>query len=256
MPNPHGTPIWYELMTSDADAAQDFYTHVVGWTAAPFPGAPEGAPDYRIFSAPDGEGVAGLMQPPEGGPPPGWFSYIGVDDVDAAAAKIAASGGAIHMPPTDIDGVGRMAMVADPQGVAFYVMKGASPKDSTAFQRMAPGHAEWNELVTSDDQAALAFYADQFGWKKDGAMPMGEMGEYSFLSHAGGVIGAVMPTPPGKSPRWNYFFRTGSIEDAKARVEASGGTIQHGPMEVPGGDWVLYATDPQGARFGLVGSKG
>jgi predicted enzyme related to lactoylglutathione lyase len=197
-----------------------------------------------------------MMKTPEGAPPePRWFSYIGVDDVDAAAGKIAAAGGSIHMPPTTMDGIGRMAMVADPQGVVFYVMKGSSPEASTAFKRMAPGHGEWNELQTSDDQAALAFYGEQFGWTKDGAMPMGEMGEYSFLGHDGGMIGAVMRAPPGVSPGWNYFFRVGDIDDAKQRIEDAGGTINDGPHEVPGGDFVIYAADPQGAKFGVVGSR-
>ncbi len=257
MTNPHGTPIWYELMTSDPDAASAFYGHVVGWSVGSYGGATVAGPDdYRIFSAPDGEGVAGMMRAPEGGPAPGWYGYIGVDDVDAAAAKIAASGGAVDMPPTTLDGVGRLAMVADPGGARFYVMKGASPEPSTSFKRMAPGHGEWNELYAADDKAALAFYADQFGWQKDGAMPMGPMGEYSFLSHDGGVIGAVMPAPPGERPRWNYFFRVGPIEEAKARIEERGGSLAHGPIEVPGGDWVIYALDPQGLHFGVVGSRG
>jgi predicted enzyme related to lactoylglutathione lyase len=258
MTNPHGTPIWYELMTSNPDAAGEFYTKVVGWTVGGFGGATVNGPDdYRIFTAPDGQGVAGMMKLPAAmaGQDPAWFGYIGVDDVDAAAEKIKAAGGSIHMPPTTLEGVGRMAMVADPQGVVFYVMRGSSPEASTAFKRMAMGHGEWNELYATDDQAAIAFYGEQFGWKKDGAMPMGEMGDYSFLSHDGGVIGAVMKAPPGERPRWNYFFRVGQIDEARARIADGGGTIAMEPMEVPGGDWVIYAVDPQGARFGVVGNK-
>ncbi|TGX55102.1 VOC family protein [Sphingomonas gei] len=257
MTNPHGTPIWYELMTADPDVARPFYEKVVGWSAAPF--ANDSLADsggYTVFNAPDGQGVAGLMKLPEPGPRPGWYGYIGVDDVDAAAQKLEAAGGSVHMPPTTLEGVGRMAMVADPQGVSFYLMKGASPEESTAFKRMALGHGEWNELQTADDEAALGFYGEQFGWTKDGAMPMGEMGDYSFLSHDGGVIGAVMKAPPGETPGWNYFFRVGDIDEAQARIEGAKGSIRHGPIEVPGGDFVIYATDPQGARFGVVGSRG
>jgi predicted enzyme related to lactoylglutathione lyase len=257
MTNPQGTPIWYELITGDPDAAGAFYQKVIGWQDGGCPGATaEGPGDYHVWLAPDGQGVAGMMKTPEGAPPqPRWFSYIGVDDVDAAVGKIVAAGGSVHMPPTTMDGIGRMAMVADPQGVAFYVMKGASPEASTAFQRMAPGHGEWNELQTSDDQAALAFYGEQFGWTKDGAMPMGEMGDYSFLGHDGGMIGAVMKAPPGVAPGWNYFFRVGDIDEAKQRIEDAGGAINDGPHEVPGGDFVIYAADPQGAKFGVVGSR-
>lgn len=257
MGNPHGTPIWFELMTSDSEAAGAFYTKVIGWQDGGCPGGTaEGIGDYRVYLAPDGQGVAGMMKLPEDAPPqPAWFSYIGVDDVDAAAAKIADAGGHIHIPPTTMEGVGRMAMATDPQGVAFYVMKGASPEPSTAFRRTATGHGEWNELYTTDDQAALAFYGAQFGWTKDGAMPMGEMGDYTFLGHDGGVIGAVMKAPPGERPRWQYYFRVGGIDEAKARIEEAGGTVQQGPMEVPGGDWIIVAADPQGATFGVVGSR-
>jgi uncharacterized protein len=258
MANPHGTPIWYELMTGDPDAAGQFYMKVIGWQDGGCPGGTaEGTGDYHVYLAPDGQGVAGMMKTPEGGSSePHWFGYICVDDVDAAAAKVEAAGGQVHMPPNTIEGVGRMAMVTDPGGAAFYLMKGASPEASTAFQRMAPGHGEWNELYAADDQAALGFYGEQFGWTKEGAMPMGEMGDYSFLGHDGGVIGAVMRAPAGERPRWQYYFRVGSIEEAKARIEQAGGTVQTGPMEVPGGDWIIVAADPQGAAFGVVGSKG
>lgn len=255
MSNSHGTPIWFELMTSDPDAAADFYGSVVGWTAAPFGETLGDGQPYFVFSAPDGEGVAGLMKLPEQMPAPAWFGYIGVDDVDAAAAKITANGGSVHMPPTDLPGVGRMAMVGDPSDAIFYIMKGSSPEPSTAFKRMAHGHGEWNELYANDDQVALDFYGELFGWKKDGAMPMGEMGEYSFLNHDGEMIGAVMRAPPGERPRWNYFFRVGQIDEARGRIVDGGGTIREEPMEVPGGDWVIYAADPQGAAFGVVGFK-
>jgi predicted enzyme related to lactoylglutathione lyase len=69
------------------------------------------------------------------------------------------------------------------------------------------------------------------------------------------MIGAVMKAPPGQSPGWNYFFRVGEIDAAKQRIEEAGGSISQGPVEVPGGDFVIYAADPQGAKFGVVGSR-
>lgn len=255
MPNPHGTPIWYELVTPDPDSAQAFYEQAIGWTTRPFPGAlPEGV-DYRILTAPDGEGVAGLTGFSEEAPP-GWYSYIGVDDVDAAADAARSAGGTILAEPFDLPGLGRMALIADPGGATIYAMKGFSPEASMSFKQNASGHGEWHELYAADDAVALAFYERLFGWTKQGAMPMGEMGDYSFLALGETPLGAVMPAPPGERPRWNYFFRTGSIEAAKDRIGAAGGTVTMDPMEVPGGDWVLYASDPQGLHFGLVGSKG
>lgn len=122
MTDREGLPIWYELLARDPDAAELFYTHVLGWTVE----RPQltAAPDYRVFVAPDGDGVGGLMAVPTGAPmAPGWLFYLGVDDVDAAAARVSAAGGAVAMPPMDIPEVGRLALVADPQGTRFYVMR-------------------------------------------------------------------------------------------------------------------------------------
>ncbi|MBV5324041.1 MAG: hypothetical protein J0626_01565, partial [Rhodospirillaceae bacterium] len=71
----------------------------------------------------------------------------------------------VHLPASDIPDVGRIAMVSDPQGVAIYVMRGASDEASTAYGRHAMGHVSWNELQTTDDAAALAFYDTHFDIK-------------------------------------------------------------------------------------------
>jgi uncharacterized protein len=254
MPNRQGDYIWYELLTTDPDAAQDFYANVVGWKIRD---SGMSGMDYRLIAAPDAD-VAGLMKLPDGAPMrPGWLGYVGVDDVDATIGKIKELGGAVHMPPHDVPGVGRFSMVADPQGVVFYVMRGASEQESTAFQPAAVGHCGWNELITSDQKAALDFYTRLFGWEKGDAMPMGEMGDYQFINQGGEMIGAAMNRPKdGQPPMWNYYFRVAGIDAAVQRIRQNGGTVVSGPMEVPGGDWALNGIDPQGASFGLVGSKG
>jgi hypothetical protein len=260
MTNQHGTPIWYELITSDVAAAEAFYGHVIGWTIAD-----SGVPnmDYRIVTAEDSEAVAGMMaRPAEMPAPPLWLFYLGVDDVDAAVEKIQAAGGSLHMPAMDVPTVGRMAMVADPQGAPFYVMRGASDEATTAYGRMSIGHGSWHELITTDPAGAIAFYGGQFGYAKEGAMPMGPDAEYAFLKHGEGIIGAVMPTgsmedgcwrqdPEGK-PSWHFYFRVADIDSARERVLAGGGQVVHGPMEVPGGEWAMNCVDPQGIAFGLV----
>lgn len=268
----HGDFIWYELLTSDADAAQDFYSKVVGWRIRS--AGMGGGMDYRLLSARETQAiglggeddVGGLMKLPEdaaaGGAKPGWLGYIGVEDVDAAAAGIKDAGGAMHMGPDDIPNVGRFAMVADPQGAAFYIMRGNGNGNgkSEAFKPMADGHCGWNELITSDQAAALDFYINQFGWEKGDAIPMGEAGDYRFINHHGEMIGAIMNRMEGSGsagcdqpPMWNYYFRVPSIVGAVDTIRAEGGTITFGPQEVPGGDFVINALDPQGAAFGLVG---
>lgn len=213
MTNRHGSFIWYELMTTDAAAAERFYSDVVGWRVEPFGGG--GGMDYRILHARD-EGVGGIMRMPasaaSAGMPPGWFGYIGVDDVDSAAAQIEAAGATIHAPPQDISGVGRFAMVADPQGASFYIMRGASAEPSRAWSEDAIGHCAWNELETSDQEAAIAFYADQFGIEPGDGIDMGPMGTYRFVHHGGQRIGAIMrQMKEAPRPQWFYYFRVPSL---------------------------------------------
>ena len=256
MPNQNGDFIWYELMTSDVDAAADFYASVVGWRSRAFDGSPGG---YQIFGI-GGTDVAGLMTMPadaaRAGARPGWLGYVGVDDVDAKAAEIVKAGGAQHVPPTDIPGVGRFAMLADPQGAPFYIMRGATEGTSTSFAPTKTGHCHWNELATSDQAAALSFYGDRFGWEKGDAMPMGDMGDYQFITHHGQMLGAVMTRMEGgPPPAWTFYFGVEDIDAAAKVTTDKGATIHHGPAEVPGGVFIIVASDRQGAMFGLVGPR-
>jgi predicted enzyme related to lactoylglutathione lyase len=258
MANKHGDFIWYEILTSDADAAQAFYGKVLDWS---FADSGQEAMDYRIVNAGD-HSVAGLMaitpEMAEHGARPVWLGYVAADDVDKCVESIGHGGGRALMPAMDVPGVGRIAMVADPQGAPFYVMKPSSAEgESLAFAYDHPrvGHCAWNELVTSDQAAAWHFYGVRFGWVKDGEMDMGPMGTYDFIRH-GGVIGAMMKgTAQMGPPHWNFYFRVADIDAAKDAIEANGGSVIHGPQEIPGGDFSMNAIDPQGAHFALVGSR-
>jgi len=255
MANQHGDFVWYELLTSDADAAARFYGAVLGWQNRRAEGSEF---DYRIFRT-DGVDIAGFMtiRADMAGMRPRWLGYVGVSDVDAAAADIVQAGGGQHMPPTDIPGVGRFALLADPQGALFYVMRGAMEGTSTSFDQGQPGHCHWNELATSDQSAALAFYTRLFGWEKGDAMPMGPMGEYRFIERKGRAIGAMMNRMEGgPPPAWTFYFGVTDIDAAAKAVPGNGGTIHHGPAEVPGGVHIIVASDPEGAPFGLVGPRG
>tara|TARA_R110002073_G_scaffold19130_4_gene70173 strand:+ start:82 stop:1560 length:1479 start_codon:yes stop_codon:yes gene_type:complete len=257
MTDREGTPIWYELMTQDPDAAQDFYGAVMGWTFAAMPGAPGN--DYRIASA-GSEPVAGVMRTQDhaNSMPDMWFFYVGVSDVDAAAQKVKALGGRIDIEPTDIPNVGRFAFVADPQGAQFYLMRGNSDQDSTAFAPAKTGHCSWNELVTLDQNAALDFYGELFGWEKGGSMPMGtDMGDYTFINHNNEMIGAVMDAPEKDTkPFWNFALQVADIDAAKKAVEDGGGTVRMGPSELPDDSgWLIQASDPRGVRIMFSGPR-
>jgi len=163
------------------------------------------------------------------------------------------------MGPDHLEGVGHMAMVADMQGVPFYLMQpeGEGPATSFARYEPMPGHCAWNELVTDDPDAADAFYTDLFGWEKGEAMDMGDMGTYQMYTQDDYMLGAIMKRPDEMpASAWAFYFRVPEIGAAKSQVESSGGQVVSGPMEIPGGEYVLQGFDPQGAFFSIIGPKG
>jgi predicted enzyme related to lactoylglutathione lyase len=246
-PNKH---CWYELITTDQDAAEKFYADVVGWGMQD-----SGMPGmrYTIIHA-DKHPVGGVMSM-ENGPPPVWLGYIAVDDVDACAKRVTDAGGTIHKAPEDIPDVGRFAVVTDPQGAAFVLFTPGPNSQFDPLPYMTPGTTGWHELHTTDWEGAWGFYSGLFGWAKDEAMDMGAMGTYQLFKTDANPVGAMFNSPATPRPLWLYYFSVPSIEGAKAKVEAGGGKVVNGPMEVPGGMWVINATDPQGALFALVGPK-
>ncbi len=257
MADKHGDFIWYELMTTDADAAQGFYAPLLGWSFAD-----SGTPgmDYRLGSR-DGVEIVGLMpltkDMTDGGARPLWAGYVAVEDIDAALGKLTELGGTAMMGPNHLEGVGHMAFVADPQGVPFYLMQPEGPP-SVSFARHEPreGHCAWNELTTADPAAADAFYTALFGWKKGDAMDMGEMGLYQVYDQGGYTLGAIMQKPDAMpASLWSFYFRVPDIDEAAGYVKANGGQILNGPMEIPGGDYVFAGLDPQGAMFSLIGKR-
>jgi predicted enzyme related to lactoylglutathione lyase len=249
--------IWYELFTPDIDAAEKFYRQVIGWKSRD---SGQTDKDYRIWMANE-DGIGGLMaMPPETakqGMRPTWFGYINVPDVDKAIKEITAVGGTLQWPATDIPDVGRIARVTDPHGAGFYVMTPKSDGKSTAFAAEVPGHCSWNELHTVDGKAGLRFYGEQFGWTNPENMDMGPMGTYHiFSADSKESIGGIMTkSPERKAASWIYYFCVDNISTAKARVIESGGKVHFGPEQVPSGEWVIQATDPQNAEFGLVSRK-
>jgi hypothetical protein len=254
MATTQGSFVWYELMSSDVAASKAFYSEVVGWSTedVPMPGM-----TYTILRIGEMQ-VGGMMALPKeasaAGMRPGWFGYVGVEDADRAAAKVAQLGGKILMPPTDIPNVGRFAMAVDPRGASLYLFKPAQAGQRAVSNE--PGQVGWHELHTNDWQKAFEFYTDMFGWLKGDSMDMGPMGTYQLFTINGTPSGAMLNSPAAQpAPFWLYYFNVGDIDDAIKRLSGGGGKITNGPMEVPGGRWVVQASDPQGAAFALLGSR-
>ncbi len=246
-----GRPVWYELMTTDMPASEKFYTNVIGWTSAPFDQAPN---PYAIFSRSGQLRVAGVMKRPDGmNMPPFWAMYVAAPKLEEAAAHIKRLGGSELSPVIQVPTVGRLQMMKDPQGAAFYIFQ---PESTEETPEKAPevGEASWHELMTTDAPAAMRFYTEIFGWQPSETMDMGSMGKYYMFNRPHGMIGGMMNKPPEMAhvpPHWMIYFRVSDINAAVERIKANGGKILTGPMEVPGGAWIVNAVDPQGTAFSL-----
>ncbi|MBS1820106.1 MAG: VOC family protein [Acidobacteria bacterium] len=261
MGNSAGSFIWYELMTTDPDAAARFYGAVIGWhIGGPDPNSPGGM-DYRMIGRTDGRPAGGVLKitPDMGGVPSTWLGYLHAADVDATTAAIKADGGNVYMPPRDVPGAGRISMVTDPQGIPFYVMTPTPPPEapdmvSDVFAPRTPQRVNWNELTTPDLAAAKAFYGKHFNFQFNETMSMGPMGDYGFIDHDGVRLGGIVQRMDPQQPiGWLYYFGVPSVGAAKDAIEANGGRVIMGPHQVPTGESIVIAVDPTGAAFAVVG---
>jgi predicted enzyme related to lactoylglutathione lyase len=186
---------------------------------------------------------------------PGWVGYVGVNDVDATADRIERLGGLVHVPPTDVANISRFAVFADPQMARLALFKWLKPDQGQHADPGALGHVGWHELLAADGEKALAFYSELFGWQK--ACPdTGEVDPYQLFSCEGQTIGGMVTKPPTiPAPFWLYYFNVSDIDAAARSVMAGGGQILDGPLQVPGGSWIVQCTDPQGAIFALEGIR-
>lgn len=249
--------VWYELMTSgDLDASSAFYATVVGWDVrdSGMPGM-----TYLIFGK-NGVDVGGMMSWQAMGmdKPTTWKGHIGTSDVDAETKAVLADEGKEFRPPMEIPNVGRFSVVGDPQGAEYLLFQsnGQRPKPLSPNTVGAVG---WNELATSDWEKAWEFYGSHYGWEKAMTVDMGPMGTYQVFNTADGFAGGGMmtlpPNAPSQQPAWLFYFTVDDINAAKQRVTDHGGTVTHGPSPVPGGAWILRATDPAGGSFALTAAR-
>lgn len=247
-----GRFVWFDLMTTDVAAAQEFYTTVAGWTVTPFEAFEE---PYDMWTAGE-KPIGGAMKLPDeavaGGAPPHWLGYVQVSDVDATVARARELGGATLMEPADIPTIGRFAVIQDPFGA---VVAPFAPVEPAANEgRPGAGEVSWHELMSDDLDAAFDFYHQLFGWEKGDAVDMGDAGLYQLVRMAGATTDAIgMMNRPAEVPMsyWLYYVNTDDLDAAVERVVPRGGQVIMPPMAVPGGDRIAVCMDPQGGAFAL-----
>jgi predicted enzyme related to lactoylglutathione lyase len=246
-----GSFCWFELGTSDQDAAKEFYKSLFGWGAMDLPMGPDGI--YTMFQL-DGRtpGAAYTLKPEmvASHVPPHWGIYIAADSADETAAKAAQAGGKLMMPPFDVFDVGRMSLVQDPTGAYFHIWQ--EKRASTNGIAGVPGTFCWADLMTRDAEAAKKFYGEVFGWQ---ILP-GENDNSGYLHIKNGetFIGGMPPAqmiPPNVPAHFMLYFYVTDTDASSALVKELGGKVHMGPMTIEKVGRMSVVTDPQGAVFSL-----
>jgi predicted enzyme related to lactoylglutathione lyase len=245
-----GTFSWVDLGTTDAEAAKGFYSALFGWEAEDMPAGEDAT--YTMARI-GGKWVAALYglsaEQRERGQHPAWLSYVTVDDADAAAGTARELGGTVVSDAFDVLDSGRMALFRDPQGAFFAVWQ---PRQHIGAQRVnEPGTLTWNELATTDVDAAKQFYAGLFGWGSQ-QLDTGGGPPYVIVDVAGRTNGSITTLrQEGVPPHWLVYFVSADVDASAARIGELGGRVMVPPMDIPNGSRIAVAADPQGAVFAL-----
>jgi len=242
-----GTPSWVDLQTTDQAAAKAFYGGVFGWSYDDQP--MDAGAVYSIAKIGDAQVAAIAPQSPElkaAGAPAMWNTYLAVDSVDDATAKVAAAGGTVAMEPFDVMDAGRMSFVMDPSGAAVALWQAKQHIGAGLVNE--PGAVIWNELIT-DNPAAVGFYEQVLGVTTSTA----DMGEdkYTMFEVGGQQVGGTMPPQmPGVPNHWHVYFAVADADATVAKIKQLGGSVVVEPFDTPIGKMAVVA-DPQGAVFSL-----
>ena len=251
----HGAPCWADLATSEPSRAKAFYSTLFGWTyrdndmgngqsysMAQLNGVDAGA----IY----GQGANEIEQSIS----PRWNTYINVDDVDAAAARVVPAGGTLMMDPFDVFDVGRMALIFDPTGavVALWQFTGQSAERVVN----EPGAMTWNELSTRDTDVAARFYEELLGWHSHAE----DMGGFDYTvfhithDHPAGGMMKLDEAAAGVRPHWVVYFAVEDCDATTALAAGNGGKVVVPPTDIPPGRFAILS-DPQGAVFAVMSAN-
>jgi uncharacterized protein len=245
-----GIPCWVDLTTTDPESALTFYEALFGWELE------RGAPEFGgyVMCRLDGRRVAGINgQPGPEGFPPAWITYLATDDADATVSAVGEAGGQALMGPMDVGDQGRMALVADAQGAVVGLWEAREHRGAELVNE--PGCLSWNELATTDLDAAVAFLGAVFGHGFEDVDTGSDGPRYRTFSVGGRAVGGILEMgggyPEGIPPHWMPYFAVADCDAAAAQITALGGVVHVPPMDTDFGRWATVA-DPQGAAFTII----
>jgi len=233
-----GQFVWRELVTTNVDRAQRFYSELFGWRITT---GPMGGMNYSMIHLGD-KPIGGMLQMERSDAPPNWLGYVSVSNVDEAAKRALSSGGKVAVDPRDIPDVGRFAVVLDPQGCATapYRSRGADGPN----ERPTHGMFVWEELQAKDPSAAEGFYSNVYGWQAETFANVPGLKTFKFGEAR---VASLAKAPPGLPPHWRTFVSVDKLANPVNRVKQLGGTVLSERIDVPTVGIYAIIRDPDGA---------
>jgi hypothetical protein len=239
-----GRFVWHDHLSGDPAAASSFYSDLLGWEIEVWK---PGEMDYPMIKV--GEHQHGGFGPAQGGAPAHWLGHVAVSDVDEAAARAEGAGGTVVAPAMDIPEVGRMAVVADPQGAILSLFTSASD-DWTPVG----GVFVWDELMTTDVEGAKRFYGEVVGWESRD-MDMGNGAVYTLFGTGGVDRAGCMAVPAqaaGMPPAWLTYLGVDDVDATVEKAKSLGTTMVFmEPTDVATVGRLAIIADATGAAVGL-----
>ena len=244
----HARFVWHDLMTADVEGAKRFYGALFGWM---FRGSHDPKDPYLHLES-RGVMFGGMVTLAHPGVPPHWIAYVEVADVDACVARAQHAGGKLVVPPSDIPGVRRFAVLLDPTGAHLAPFRPLAPAQPEREVQPEDRRFCWDELLSSDSVRAAAFYAEVFGWQVQ-EIPLGPHGTYHLFKRGALDAAGMMQMPPGaQSPsHWLAYVAVPDVDESARRIRELGGRLWVEPRDLPGIGRFAVAADPQGAGFAI-----
>jgi uncharacterized protein len=236
-----GKFVWHEQVSGDPEQAQGFYTQLFGWGTEVFQAAEM---DYTMISS-GGQTHGGFGKAMEGAPPPHWLGHVGVENLDETIDKAKSAGGQLAAGPFDMEDIGRMAILKDPQGAFISAYQSLNEGSEPA------GVFVWDELGTTDVDGAQRFYEAVFGWTtKDTGE---EFGGYRIFSRGEEQVAGLMANPKPEIPAmWTPYVGVDDTDATCKKATELGAQAIVEPMDIPNIGRFAVLKDPQGAVFGII----
>ncbi|HZG05292.1 MAG TPA: VOC family protein [Streptomyces sp.] len=251
-----GTPSWVSLLVRDSAASQEFYHELFGWEYRPGPG-PAG-PHVRAVL--DGHQVACITRIQPGMQRLAtWLPYLTAEDADTAAELTRMCGGTVGVGPLAAEGMGRVAVAADPAGAAFGIWQADTRPG--AHMDGGPGTVVWNELITHRTSTVEKFYETVFGLetesldRTDAQEADGEEPDYLTVTAHGRIVGGIRGVgtalPRDRGSHWLMYVEVADADAAARRAAELGGRVLRPPQDSPRGR-VARLADREGAPFAVI----